>query len=438
MLVVPRRRGFGVSGEPELDLMPSVIPVWGRSYASRVRAAKNRPRKRGGSILGVRSRNAQPFPTDFAERPRKRSKASTRMSARSGRTRTTTKRRRRPKMGATVGNPRRYDSKKSRLTRRGMQTSLLFSRAIVRLQGVKKELQAPDFATGTVLPGWYNINTGLPATTISDNSVRPVYVVDLEVVNNAGIVNPVVVQMSVGDNASIGWESRTSQNNVGGTVTSQWWPEDLRYISGDSTPNAQYLQQMWYDIRLKLYGARRQAVTYDVFLCRFREAHMIPLALREATTLSAGDQAEYFSFWQNFARNLSYNTILPGAGKWRRGLQVLRHKRAIMSASTSDDLDTQPDNVDLKWFVRDGNVKSFVDNNNYFTDQATLETGAWNQYTAATNCLNRPSYEKGRMFLVIRATDISATQSGVDEDADDNPSFDMCIRKKVVVYPTNT
>lgn len=418
--------------------MPSVTRAWGRSYASRVRAAKNRPRKRGASILGVRSRNAQPFPTDFAERPRKRSKAATRMSTRSGRTRTGTKRRMRAKMGASVGNPRRYDYKKSRLTKRGMQTSLLFSSAIVRLQGINKELQAPDYSSGAVLPGFYNINTGLPATTTGDNSVRPVYVVDLEAVNNAGLVSPVVLQMSVSDTAGIQWENRNSQNNAGGSVSSQWWPEDLRYMSGDGTPSAQYLQHMWYDIRLKLYGARRQAVTYDVYLCKFREEHMIPLTFRLGTTLSPQDQAEYVAFWQNFSRNLSYNTILPGAGKWRRGLEVLRHKRAILSASTSDDLDTQPDNVDLKWYVRDGNVKSFVDQNIQITDQATLEIGAWTQYTAATNALNRPAYERGRMFLVIRATDISATQSGVQEDADDNPSFDMCIRKKFVVYPTNT
>lgn len=359
-----------------------------------------------------------------------------------GRTGTATVTRRRRKMAATVGNPRRYAYKRSRLTRKGLQVKMLFPTAIVRCQGIAKELQAPDFSTGTTLPGYYTINTGLAATTTGEQSARPVYAVSLNIVNNISTETPVVSQMHIADDAAPTWLIRNSQGSTGVSASSVYSTEDLRYMSGDANPNAQYIQHLWYDMRFKLYGARKQAVTYDVYLVRFREGHFIPAVFRDQgdpTLWPATDYAEYRSFWQNFSRNLSYNSILPGAGGWKKHVHVLRHRRVILSASTSDDLDTLPDNVDFKWYVRDGRVQSYVETNSPFTDQATIEGAGWNVYSNVTGSTkNRPAYEKGHLFLLIRATDMSATVAATPEDADDNPSFDMCIRKKFVAYPRAT
>lgn len=422
--------------------MPKTVRAWDVSYASRKRAA-SRPKAatRRSGILGVRSRVQDPFPTTFTERARKRTRTRGGMRMR-GRTSAARRVRGARKMAAALGNPRRYAYKRSRLTRRGLQTKMLFPTAIVRCQGIAKELQAPDFSTGTTLPGYYNINTGVSAASTIDQSARPVYAVTLNLVNNVSNDGPVVTQMQIADDATPTWAIRQSQNQNGNNNNSLYYNEDIRFMSGDSAPAAQYIQHLWYDMRFKLYGARKQAVTYDVYLVKFREGHFIPAVFREQSDPAlwpASELSEYRAFWQNFSRNISYNSILPGAGGWKKHVRVLRHRRVVLSASTSDDLDTLPDNVDFKWFVRDGRVQSYQETNQPFTDQAAIEGAGWNVYSNVTGSTkNRPAYEKGSLFLLIRATDMSASIPATAEDADDNPSFDMCIRKKFVAYPRAT
>lgn len=420
--------------------MPSVKRSWDVSVASRARAAsRKRSMAPTSKILGVRSRTANPFPTRFTERIAKRARTRSGMRTRSKSSTRTTMRRRIRRAGSAMGQPRRYMYKRSRLMNTRPNMSLLLNTHILRLQGVKKELQEPS-TTGTYFPGYYVINTGVGSSVLSDTSVRPVYMVDLNsFTNTTTAYTNAVAQLGFDDGANPVWTVKTTQQQTGGDLAdARWVPENTRFSAGDNNPQGLYVQDRWFDIRMKLYGARKQAVTYDVMLVKFDEEHFIPNIFTGTVAPTGNEANEYANFWQNISRNLSYNTILPGAGAWRRKVRVLRTRRVILNASTSDDLETNPDNVDLKWFVRDNKIRRFFSDRERFATQTAVELAAWNQVSQVTSVLNSPDNSRTRLFLLVRATDISPTVQGVDEDLDDSPSFDMCIRKKSILYPRSS
>lgn len=418
--------------------MPSVKRSWDVSVASRSRAAgRKRSMAPASQILGVRSRTANPFPTRFSERIAKRARTRSGMRTRRNSSTRTTMRRRSRRAGSAMGQPRRYMYKRSRLMNTRPNMNLLFNYHVLRLQGVKKELQEPSTTT-TYFPGYYVINTGVGSSVVSDTSVRPVYMVDLNSFSNGTTpFTNAVAQLGFDDAANPVWTVKTTQAQTGSDLAdARWVNENTRFAAGIN--RGMYVQDRWFDIRMKLYGARKQAVTYDVMLVKFVEEHFIPNIFTGTVAPTGNEASEYANFWQNICRNLSYNTILPGAGAWRKKVRVLRSRRVILNASTSDDLEINPDNIDLKWFVRDNKIRRFFSDRERFTTQTQVEVAAWNQIQQVTSVLNSPDNSRTRLFLLVRATDISPTVTGIDEDLDDSPSFDMCIRKKSILYPRSS
>lgn len=139
----------------------------------------------------------------------------------------------------------------------------------------------------------------------------------------------------------------------------------------------------------------------------------------------------YTQFWQQIARNQIVNTIFPQTYHWSRHIRILRRQRFTLPASSSTDLDRNPEAVDFKWFIRDSRILRFQENQSVFTTDVAVDSARWLQnYKASTT--NRP-LPRSRLFLIIRATDMSPTITG--DDSDDTPSFDMCIRRKTRVFP---
>jgi hypothetical protein len=258
--------------------------------------------------------------------------------------------------------------------------------------------------------------------------------VDLNVVNQAGFVpalNAAVRRLRISDTGGIEWSSQSGQlPSLVVTPAITWQNEDR--VQADSQVLFPRAQHGWYDIRLKLYGARRQAVKYQVSIVRFSKREYCP---EEPVITNSTEDNQNRSFWQSMVKPLVSNSILPGKTRHRSfGVKILKTSTFNLAASSSDDLEAIPENVDVRWFVRDGRVLNYREgSSSQGNDQgvfnqswATNDTGlGFGQLTV------RPPYWS-RTYLMIRATDM--TRPVTNDDMDDTPSFDMCVRRKTHYY----
>lgn len=332
---------------------------------------------------------------------------------------------------------RSYAWKRSRLAWQRPSISNLCETAILRVQGIKQEQpnEDPDDAT-VVYPGFYPIGKGNSAITGDFNT--PVYSVDLTRVANAtsaAAVSNTVTQLYVTDAGQTGWADRGCQNSSGATQAGSYYQlEKTNGIGLGGTWQAQYVQTLWYDIRIKMYGARKQTVCYDVMLVRFTEDGFCPGGPNPTDILDLNYRNQMYS---QFARAAMVNTILPGTHGWSKYMKVIRRARHVINPNESTELDRNPDSVDLKWFVKDTRVRSHYQlATNFASDQAVDNVG-WivegnGQFTPD------PEHQKSRLFLFIRATDMTPATNLTTDDQDDTPSFDLCVRKKIRVFPPTT
>lgn len=283
-----------------------------------------------------------------------------------------------------------------------------------------------------VFPGYYAIGKGIVADS---TYTMPMYIMDLTRYPN-GPVNTTfgsncLYQLRFGPSGGPNFDERPTQIATGAFgSTSKWILE-----RANNTLRASYhLQHMWYDIRLKLYGCRKQPVTYDIMLVRFTEDYLVPDYNVTASTGPLNvDLITRNQFWQQFCRSATLNTILPQSQGWSRGLRVLRSARYNLTAALSNDLDRVPESVDLKWFVKDSRVLRYSQNQSAYQNQTDINSTGWIQ-NQDSSFIEDPSSQKARTFLIIRATDMTQTLPGstgaTRDDMDDTPSFDFCVRRK--------
>lgn len=335
--------------------------------------------------------------------------------------------------GAARYGKRTYAYKRSRIGRNRPRISTLCKTAVLRLQGMNAEVPNEDPDDVTVrYPGFFSIGKGLTSDT---QTVVPFYFADLTRFANSGDAdsgpqNFCVGQMQIGDTGNPTFVERGTQVASGVTSSSATWQLEKNNTSTFSNWNATYVQNMWYDIRLKMYGSRKQTVTYDIWLCRFKDDNMCPSG---PLPNEPKDIVERNAMYANWVRPAIINTIFPPTHEWAKKIRVIRKARYTIQPSLSTELERNPDSVDLKWFVRDTKITRYSQNGtNLVTDTLQLDTVAWaaettKQYT------NDPTNQRSRLFLIIRATDMTATVAS--DDQDDTPSFDMCIRKKIRMFP---
>jgi hypothetical protein len=97
-------------------------------------------------------------------------------------------------------------------------------------------------------------------------------------------------------------------------------------------------------------------------------------------------------------------------------------------------LEAIPENVDVRWFVRDGRILNYREGTSVQgSDVLTFGQGwATNDATLTGGQITtRPPYWS-RTYLMVRATDM--TRPVTLDDMDDTPSFDVCVRRKTHYY----
>lgn len=399
----------------------------------RLTAASATTRRYGGptaaEVLAANSRMRTAALSGGAgvRRGRSRSRSAS-VSARRVRPRTLTRQARGSSMRKNVKMTRKMTRRKTYL-----RPSLNIPYSIERLQGVNNELPTrnPDDPAPSY-PGFYQIGQGDPVPAGSTDT--PLYMVDLTVLNQQGFVaatNCAVRRMRVSDTGGIEWANQNGQlPNLNPSGNYVWQNEDRVQIDSQILyPRAQH---DWYDIRLKLYGARRQAVKYQVSLVRFMKREYCP---EEGAVGNSTEDNQNKAFWQSMVKPLVSNSILPGKTRPRSfAVRILKTATFNIAASTSDDLEAVPENVDVRWFVRDGRVLNYREgSNNQVSDQNVFNAG-WATNDAGLGfgqITTRPPYWS-RTYLMIRATDMTRPVSL--DDMDDTPSFDMCVRRKTHYY----
>lgn len=332
-------------------------------------------------------------------------------------------------------------SKKSRPLKQGSQ----FRRSYLKVKAAltrKRIAVRPKLVVPYKIDRWQAINPEIPvagpgafpgalqlgkARDVAGTGSYPMMIFDLTVHNNSTPVTDTQAGFRLGfTDAMVPVFTPVNSQNPNGTFSDSFWKtEDGRNLS--STVDFPQIQNAWYDVRMKLYGAKQQSTTFDIFVCRFTRAYMLPIG----AGANVDEIAARSSFWQWWIRSSVVNSILPGPSSMGRYVKVLKHRRVNIPAASADDLDAVPNNVDVKMFVRDGRIRSYADAEVPQGTEAVFQSTAFQQQVNF-DLSNRP-HPLSQLFLVVRATDMSAVDL-VTEDGVITPSFDVCIRRKAFLY----
>lgn len=233
------------------------------------------------------------------------------------------------------------------------------------------------------------------------------------------------------------------------TLTSPYWQAEYSNLP---TTNAsqRYVQQRWYDINLALRNCTTQVTYYDIWIVRFKEAHLDPLE----NPGSVEELRDRRAFWQGLSgaayrhpvvRDASFARVLPR-------VNIVKKIRVVMPKEvTTDDNSTVGCRV-VRWFIRDGRVYDYS-----YASQPPVGTEAglgaagifadnsWPLMGPGTSQVSTRPYPKARarMWLMIRAYDPTLTGSAAAVTANlaqdslqtvnvDTPTYDILIRKSEV------
>lgn len=193
----------------------------------------------------------------------------------------------------------------------------------------------------------------------------------------------------------------------------------------------------WTNAKLLFRCPKRIPGWFKVSLVQFTEEKILP----RVVSTNLNDQ--YHGFWQKRAKALLYNPIaheISGANRpgQNPGMTVLKTWVRRWNPDTSDNLATYSGaQIRLDLFIRHNKFCNMKGNQaGAHTSAARLVDDAYvadDDFTVAGEaeslCYNHPARFKGRVFLLIEATDFSDGQTGAF-NPDWHVSFDMEVRNK--------
>lgn len=332
---------------------------------------------------------------------------------------------------ATKGSTRvktRLRGKKASLA---LQTRLATPTVVERMAFLKRE--AHNLEPDTNLGG--AVTFGF--TDVAGNDTYPLVLMSLTSVNNLnfGYVNNYLLQNDSGGNTV--WVNNPQSTAFDGTAIPGGRFTVERQITGTSVTGvtqpykATHCAFPWFDIRLQLYGCKKQAVTWDVSLISFKQDFMCP----EGDSTSSTDQnVSRDAVWQALARTGTLTSILPSNVPLKNYINFIRTKRVKIEATLNDNNAITAQCVDVKWFLRDGKVRRYDRNeSNKYGANLGVSAGviSWTRKLLGTTVENFP-YPRQRLYLMVRATDYTPSAVGGDAAEFDSPSFSYCIRRKLM------
>lgn len=318
-------------------------------------------------------------------------------------------------------------------------------------EGLQEAVGNPDLTTSGVTnagyPGYFVLNNAVASDAVSTTGdTFPLHICCLNSVPNASLTTNHMQELTTGNTATADvtdmlFNASTialGQTPEGGT-SSRWNYEKLVSPGSFTDPipgsridffiKSKYIQHMWYEMRFLLYGQRQSPTIYDVMLVKFRDECLAPeLTAAQIAALPSEQRQSRNALWQGLVRNISYNPILPAAPKAFSGLRVIKRQRFIIQASMTDEADRTPHHKIVKWFYKAGVNQDYDYSSLGQARASTIDAANYTQQIAVSNMQNVP-HPKARLYLMIRAT--NTTPAAAQEDMDNTPSYDLCIRKKI-------
>jgi len=298
---------------------------------------------------------------------------------------------------------------------------------IYRFQGVNRSntnagtYDAASATTTIAPPGYFwlqNTPNGVGTQTF------PLHIYDLTTLPVFSTTTSVARELTITDGGGITFASLQGTDAAGSGFTPSYVTEF------SSAPVAEPIQQRfinsdWFDIRLNLYGARRQPTFYDIMVVKFVSRACDPI--ESATGMTSEELEKRKAFYQGMVKAMVYSPILPAGREFMKGITVVKRFRTTIQASNNDEADRNPNNQIYKLYYRDGKMRDYNYSSVSQASDALVNDDAYavEDGTAATYT-NDPK-QPARLFLIVRASNTTPTAS---PSGNDTPSYDLVIRKK--------
>lgn len=350
-----------------------------------------------------------------------------------------------------------YGPRVLRTTTRQLAKTSTITR-IMRIQQVASSFGG-QLSAGTVLPGALDCSIAEDVRDYIKNQVilagdagklLPVYLCCLNQTDN-GTVNTgnayqyPMRRLRIANNGDMHFVGTLSQDVSGVTGMLDWVPEYVSEYRYSSANPHRYIQNMWYSVRLMLYGARAQQTTWEISYVSFQPGIDPWQGERVAGTVMGLDPTynDRALFWQQLVRSSVTNPVLPRDFSSRRrpvGMIVHKRLRYVLGSTDTGELNANPPAKLVNLYIKDGNVYDYDNGDPASTSwTATDRDTTWADPTKWNNNMTSGSTgqnvtviadvpkPRARKYLMIRCTDYGgASAAGVNF----TPSFDFVIRKR--------
>lgn len=279
--------------------------------------------------------------------------------------------------------------------------------------------------SGNPFPGAISLSH----TTVNTDQTRsPCFVYCLnESVNSGAVTTGLGFFMDFGNTGSTIFtqvNTLTDAGIVGGTKPIVEGQSPYSY-SSSTNPDARYIMNAWYDIRLNCYGATSQPTIFDIQVVSFAHAYLDPLE-DPSNTQEANDR---HAMYQGLVQKYMTNPIMPVLQHDRKKLIVHAAVKFTLQPTLTIENDATGQNRIVKMFVKDGAIYDYCYHADGFTGAGAddkLSTVQFKTQGGADNDYADFPAAKARKWLIVRA--MNTTRSATETSAN-TPSFDLIVRK---------
>lgn len=343
-----------------------------------------------------------------------------------------------PLTARTLVAGRRRPMTVKKMLRVGMTGGTLRFQGVNRMNSLAPVGVASDGGVNLTCPGFFRLRNTSTNATEPDRAYLPFHVIELtHLPNISQDSGSVLRQMALTNAGGVVFDAIDGQRAVTGAAYTHWnWEYTDNPTSSDSGTGiinnalgCKYVKTEWYDIRFLLYGMRQQPTFFDIMLVRFDRDHLVP---NSALSRNAEELIDYNSFYQGMTKNIAFNPILPGHVNFKRGMRVIKRYRKYIAPVETDKADRNPDSHQFRLFYKDGMIRNYDWATKGHNSSDDHDSANFVQQVRAVDLRNE-CYPRSRLYVLIRALNTTNINpgSGVAEDVDNTPSYDVLVRKKI-------
>lgn len=288
-------------------------------------------------------------------------------------------------------------------------------------------------AVGTVLgagaswlSNWYNTTPGIVSL--------PLHVYDLTCMNN--VVNGSVLSASPGVFAlqttltgSVSWLPLVGNQPSSGT-SANWQYEDTATLgtNAGSQPLRETLMD-WVQARMMCYGSAKMATEYTIEVIQLREDYLCPDIMSGTLPSTAGIDYKNAAnqFWNSYVKSYCAHPVATTVPTNRKHYRVIKTIRFTLQPRLSNETDANVGHCkQLNIFFRTNRTCKYDWAED--TIDPNVESGA--TFPTQQGQLQLTVHPKARMYMTIRATNVTEIVSPAVPTTDYTPSYDLLLRKK--------